>query len=162
MAATATKQTEAKAPAKPKTNGVKANGNGAAKGAMSAEHKAALAAGRRESKVVSNYLEALTEHKPKRGRPRTVESIDARLDAIAAVIDDAPAIERLHLIQERSDLADERARLAETPDISAIEEQFVEVAGSYSTRKNIGYRTWRDMGVEPDVLQRAGIKRSLK
>ena len=35
---------------------------------MSAEHKAALAAGRQQGITVRKYLEALEAHKPKRGR----------------------------------------------------------------------------------------------
>ena len=49
---------------------------------MSAEHKAALAQGRTESKAVRQYLEALESHKPKRGRQRTPDSIKRRLEKI--------------------------------------------------------------------------------
>ena len=34
------------------------------------EHKAAMAAGRAESRAVSNYLEAMAANKPRRGRKR--------------------------------------------------------------------------------------------
>ena len=50
--------------------------------AMSDDHKAALAQGRHESRVVREYLEALKSTKPKRGRKRTAESIQKRLDKI--------------------------------------------------------------------------------
>ena len=37
--------------------------------AMSEEHKAALAEGREQGRVVRRYLEALESQRPKRGRP---------------------------------------------------------------------------------------------
>ena len=49
---------------------------------MSAEHKAALAKGREEGRVVRQYLEALESTKPRRGRKRTPESIRKRLATI--------------------------------------------------------------------------------
>ena len=42
---------------------------------MSDAHKAALATGRVEGKIVRDYLEALRANKPARGRKRTPESI---------------------------------------------------------------------------------------
>ena len=49
---------------------------------MSADHKAALAVGRAEGRIVRDYLDGLRASKPKRGRKRTSESINARLTAI--------------------------------------------------------------------------------
>ena len=43
----------------------------AAKKPMSDQHKAALAKGRAEGKIVREYLEGLRATKPKRGRKRT-------------------------------------------------------------------------------------------
>src|SRR5262245_5103066 len=57
-------------------------GTGRVRAPMSAGHKQALAVGREESRAVRRYLEALQAHKPKRGRKRTSESIQARLDQI--------------------------------------------------------------------------------
>ena len=50
--------------------------------AVTAEHKAAMAIGRNESRSVRLYLEALTANRPKRGRKRTAESIAKRLASI--------------------------------------------------------------------------------
>jgi len=36
----------------------------------------------------------------------------------------------------------------------------VEVAKSYSSRKGISYAAWREVGVEPAVLKKAGISRA--
>ena len=66
---------------------------------------------------------------------------------------------RLHLLQERSDLEAELARADGGEDIAELEAKFLKVAKSYGERKSIGYRAWRAIGVEVDVLERAGISR---
>ena len=57
---------------------------------MSDEHKAALAEGRNQGRAVRRYLEALDAHKPKRGRKRTPDSMQKRLDRIDVELADAP------------------------------------------------------------------------
>jgi hypothetical protein len=127
---------------------------------MTEEHKAALARGRAEGRVVRDYLEALRATKPKRGRKRTPESIQQRLDAIDASLESASAVEELLLVQERRDLESELAAMSEQVDISALEDRFVDVAKSYSDSKKLSYAAWRDVGVQPAVLKRAGITRA--
>jgi hypothetical protein len=124
------------------------------------EHKAAMAEGRTQSRAISSYLEALDLHRPKRGRKRTTDSIDKRLAAIDAELPTANPIKRLSLIQERLDLASERGSLGASVDLSAYEDEFVAAAGPYSRRKGITYAAWRELGVPPAVLKRAGISRS--
>src|SRR5579862_6538618 len=85
-----------------------------AKPTMSAEHKQALAVGREESRAVRRYLEALEAHKPKRGRKRTAEGIEARLRQIDARLPNADALTRVHLVQERINLQAELASKGET------------------------------------------------
>src|SRR5947209_20418106 len=75
---------------------------------MSEEHKAALAEGREHGRVVRRYLEALESHRPRRGRKRTPESIAKRLAAIDERLANADPLSRLHLLQERTDLEQER------------------------------------------------------
>ena len=126
---------------------------------MSDEHKAALAKGRREGKVVREYLDGLRATKPKRGRKRTAETVQKRLDAIEAELVEASPIDELHLVQERRDLQAELDAMSNTIDIGSLEDAFVDVAKSYSESKKISYASWRDVGVEPSVLKRAGIGR---
>lgn len=126
---------------------------------MSDAHKAALAKGRSEGRVVRDYLEGLRATKPKRGRKRTPETIEKRLTKIDDELTDASPIEELALVQERRDLNDERAAMSETIDMSSLEAAFVEVAQSYSDSKKIAYASWRDVGVDASVLKRAGISR---
>jgi hypothetical protein len=130
------------------------------KGPMTEEHKAALAMGRNEGNAVRNYLEALRSNKPKRGRRRTRDSIASRLSAIDAELESADPMNELRLRQERRDLQAELASIGEKVDISALEEGFVSVGKSYSTRQGISYATWREIGVDAAVLKRAGIARS--
>lgn len=130
------------------------------KNPISDAHKAAMAAGRTEGRVVREYLEALRSNKPKRGRKRTPESITARLTAITAELADADPIRELELVQEKLNLETELGSMGAQVDMSAIEAQFVKVAQGYSARKGISYAAWRAVGVEPSVLKKAGISRS--
>ena len=127
---------------------------------MSTGHKAALARGRAESATVRHYLEALETSKPRRGRKRTVTSIDKRLGTIEAQLAGADALTRLHLLQEQKDLLDERSRVDQVKDMSALEKEFIKVAKAYGERKGITYSTWRAAGVSATVLQKADISRA--
>jgi hypothetical protein len=127
---------------------------------MSTGHKAALAQGRAESASVRHYLEALETSKPKRGRKRTPASIDRRLAAIDTQLGSADALSKLHLLQEQKDLVDEKSRVNQVKDLSALEKQFIKVAKAYSERKGINYSTWRAAGVSAAVLAKAEIPRA--
>lgn len=131
-----------------------------AKPAMSDQHKRALAIGREESRAVRRYLEALEAHRPRRGRKRTKESIEARLRQIDEYIETADPLTRVHLAQERIDLENELASKEDTVDMQALEEAFIAAAKSYGERKGITYAAWRAAGVDANVLRRAGIPRT--
>ena len=124
------------------------------------EHKAAMAEGRTQSRAIAAYLDALETHKPKRGRKRTPESVDKRLEAIDKQLGSANAIKRLSLIQERLDLLREKDSMGGEVDLSAFEDEFVAAAAGYSERKGISYAAWRELGVPPAILKRAGISRA--
>ncbi len=126
---------------------------------LSPEHKAAMADGRRQSRIVSKYLEALESHKPRRGRRRTKESMAAKLASIESQIDSASPIKRLELVQERIDIEKALASADESFDITELEQNFVEVAAAYGQSKGISYSAWREIGVAPGVLKQAGITR---
>ena len=127
---------------------------------MSDSHKAALAVGRDQGRAVRRYLEALEAHKPKRGRKRTTESVQKRLEAVEEKLQSADPLSRLQLVQERMNLQSELATKSETVDLGALEEGFVAAAKSYGERKGITYAAWREAGVEAAVLKRAGISRA--
>jgi hypothetical protein len=109
---------------------------------------------------VREYLDALRNNRPKRGRKRTPETISARLDAIEEALLDASAIDELKLIQERRDLQAELATMGDTVDMEALEAAFVKVAKAYSERQGIAYSTWREVGVSAATLKAAGVART--
>lgn len=127
---------------------------------MSDEHKAALAEGRAQGRAVKRYLEALAANKPRRGRKRTPESIQKRLDAIEASLADADGLKRLNLVQERIDLQKALTTTDDTVDLTELETEFSKVAKGYGQRKGISYAAWREVGVPADVLKQAGITRA--
>lgn len=127
---------------------------------MTAEHKRALAQGREQSRAIRNYLEALEQHRPRRGRKRTPDSIKKRLATIESALPDASPIQRLQMLQERRDLEAELEATTATVDLAGLEKAFVKAARAYSEAKGISYSTWREMGVPADVLSKAGIART--
>jgi hypothetical protein len=126
---------------------------------MSTAHKEALAVGREEGRAVRQYLEALEAHKPKRGRKRSPETIQKRLNQIEEKLDTADPLSRVHLVQERMNLQVELAAKDAVVDMAAMEEDFVRAAKNYGERKGISYAAWREAGVDAAVLRRAGIRR---
>jgi hypothetical protein len=127
---------------------------------MSDTHKEALAEGRNHARIVGRYLEALEANKPKRGRKRTPDTVKKRLAAVSAELQDASALTRLNLLQERRDLEVELASMqAGTPDLVELEKEFAKVAKAYSAKKGISYGAWREFGVPPELLKKAGITR---
>ena len=129
---------------------------------MSETHKEALAEGRNHARIVGRYLEALEANKPKRGRKRTPDSVKKRLESVADELKEATGLTRLNLLQERRDLEIELATMqAGMPDISGLEKDFVKVAKEYSAKKRISYGAWREFGVSPEALKKAGITRGV-
>lgn len=128
---------------------------------MSDQHKAALAEGREQGRAVRRYLEALEQSRPKRGRKRTRDSVERRLAAVEERLTEAEPLGRLHLIQERIDLEEVLAGMnGDGVDLAGLEDEFVEAAPAYGSRRGITYSAWRAAGVPPSVLRRAGIGRS--
>src|SRR2546421_4597022 len=96
--------------------------------ALTPEHKQAMTAGRIEGQAVKAYLDALEQHRPKRGRKRTAESIAKRLAAIESELAGTSSLQRLQLLQERRDLQSEQAQMGgNSTDLGALESAFVQV-----------------------------------
>jgi hypothetical protein len=127
---------------------------------MSAEHKDALAAGRDQGRAVRRYLEALDQNRPKRGRKRTPDSIKKQLADIEDKLPAADALSRVHLIQQRIDLQHELETKSEAVDMTEVEQGFLRAAKEYGSRKGLTYAAWREAGVAPEVLRKAGISRA--
>jgi hypothetical protein len=127
---------------------------------MSADHKAALAKGREEGRIVRRYLEALESSKPRRGRKRTPDSIRKRLGSIDSTLATADPLSRLHMVEEKQRLEAELSHTGDTVDMAALEKSFIKVARLYGERKGISYSAWRTVGVSATVLQQAKIPRT--
>jgi hypothetical protein len=127
---------------------------------LTPEHKAALAAGREQGRVVRRYLETLERNRPKRGRRRTPESVKRQLATVEDKLAGADALSRLHLAQERRDLQSELSGKSSSDDLGSLEEEFVKVAAEYGKRKGITYASWREAGVSAATLRKASIGRS--
>jgi uncharacterized protein YicC (UPF0701 family) len=134
--------------------------NSAPKSPMTDAHKQALALGREQGRIVRHYLEAIEAHKPKRGRKRTPETMQKRLDDIEKKLPNVDPLTRLQLVQERLNLQRDLSTAADTIDLTGLEQEFVAVAADYGARKGIGYAAWREAGVDSAVLKQAGIGRA--
>lgn len=127
--------------------------------AMSAEHKAALAAGRRESWAIKDYLGAIAARRP--GRPVTAETLAARIaDLEKRIAAETNPLKAVDLRQARLDAEQALGSAKETVDITAMEAAFIEHARAYSERKGISYAAWRESGVPAAMLKKAGITRA--
>jgi hypothetical protein len=132
------------------------------KTAMSDAHKQALADGRAQSRAVREYLDALEANRPKRGRRRTVETVERQLAETREELATAGGAAKLELIQRRRNLEVEVATLqagGRGVDLSALEQSFVEHGKAYAARKGVSHAAFREFGVPADVLKKAGIGR---
>ena len=144
------------APLSPTEAGV----NVPAKRTMSKEHKAALAKGREEGAAVRAYLNALGQGK-KRGRKVDAKTLKERLSSLnERISSETDGSRRLDLIQQRYDLEARLNSMSEQQDLGKLESQFVKAARGYSERKGISYGAWREVGVPPAVLKKAGVART--
>ena len=130
------------------------------KTAMSDAHKAALAKGREEGRVVRRYLEALESTKPRRGRKRTTGLDHQASQHHRRSADRCRCIEPAPPVQEKQQLEAELSQTGDTVDLAALEKEFIKVARAYGDRKGITYSAWRTVGVSAPVLQQAKIART--
>ena len=130
----------------------------AKKSSMTNAHKQALANGRAEGRIIREYLEIVEATKPRRGRKRTPESITKRLSVINSEMKTADPVTKVRLIQERLNLRSELAGMKSKTEVAAAEQKFVKVAKKFSVRNDITFDAWREVGVSPGVLKKAGIE----
>ena len=112
-----------------------------------------------EVAAVRDYLKALEQNAPRRGRRRTPESVERQLAVLEGEMEGASVTKRLGLIQQRIDLeADlEALQQAGSVDLSALEAGFATHAAAYGGRRGISYAAWREVGVSSATLKSAGI-----
>lgn len=126
---------------------------------MSKEHKEALARGRRESRAVKRYLEALNSRK--RGRPVSKDRLKERIGSLRGRIDEeSDPLKRVEMHQQLIDAEQDLKAADKVARLEELEKAFVDVAQSYSDRKGISYSAWRQEGVPAEVLRKAGVPRT--
>jgi hypothetical protein len=124
---------------------------------LSPRHKAALATGRTEARHVAAYLDALEAHKPRRGRQRTVESIQRQLADVRSGIKSATGIMKLELVSRRIELENELDAKKGGGDLRELRKNFVKSAGGYARRKGIPKQAFREAGVPAADIAAAKI-----
>ena len=115
-----------------------------------------------EVAAVRDYLKALEQNAPRRGRRRTPESVERQLAVLEGEMEGVSVTKRLGLIQQRIDLEAnlEALQQAGSVDLSALEAGFATHAAAYGGRRGISYAAWREIGVSSATLKSAGIRRS--
>ena len=115
-----------------------------------------------EVTAIREYLKALEQNAPRRGRKRTPDGIRHQLASVATEMEGATVTRQLDLVQQRINLEDELEALeqAGSIDLSALEANFVDHAAAYGGRRGISYAAWREVGVSATPLKAAGIRRS--
>lgn len=126
---------------------------------MTAAHKQALASGREASRHVRAYLDALEQHRPKRGRRLDPASVRKRIALIDENLKTAGGFERLNLLADKEVLQGKLAGSDVVVDLTELRKSFIKHAKTYGERKNISYATWRAAGVSAEDLKAAGIAR---
>ena len=127
---------------------------------LSDEHKAQMARGRDEARIVRAYLDAIDNGAKRPGRRRTPESINKQIAQVDALLREAHGIEKLKLVKQRRDLEATRAKVVPVADRDGLEREFVRVARSYGERRGIDYAMWREVGVPAAVLTKARVQRT--
>ena len=115
-----------------------------------------------EVAAIRDYLKALEQNAPQRGRKRTTESVGRQIVTLEGELAGASVTKRLGLIQQRIDLEADLEDLSQAAsvDLTALEAGFATYAAAYGGRRGISYAAWREIGVSSTTLKSAGIRRS--
>ena len=116
-----------------------------------------------EVAAIRDYLKALEQNAPQRGRKRTTESVGRQIATLEDELAGASITKRLGLIQQRIELEADLEALsqASSVDLTALEAGFATYAAAYGGRRGISYAAWREIGVSSATLKSAGIRRSV-
>ena len=126
---------------------------------MTSAHKRALSEGRAMSATVDRYLAAVNTPK-RRGRKVSKATLESRLAQARTDSKSAVGVDRVLAAQAVRDLQNKLAQLNSSVDVKTLEANFVKIAKHFSENRGIGYGAWRDAGVPPQVLKKAGISRT--
>ena len=103
----------------------------------------------------------MQENQPVDGRKKVSPSVlEKRINKIRKEIETAESsTTRLSLIQKMFNLEDELEKASKVDQKPELEAEFINVAKSYSERKQISAKAWEAVGVKKQVLREAGIIR---
>ena len=103
----------------------------------------------------------MQENQPVDGRKKVSPSVlEKRINKIRKEIETAESsTTRLSLIQKMFNLEDELEKASKVDQKPELEAEFINVAKSYSKRKQISAKAWEAVGVKKQVLREAGIIR---
>ena len=122
---------------------------------MTQQHKDAMAQGRTERAIVKRYLESLEKVQ----RNNSAQIARKLMDVKTMLNDNSlTPVKRLNLTQKKIDLT-KKLNEQDKPMTQDLEKDFVRVAKSFSERKGISYKAWREVGVPARVLKLADIHR---
>jgi hypothetical protein len=108
---------------------------------------------RQEGQVVNQYLAALAGEEVPAIQRRG--SVDEKLRRIQEELAAASPADRLKLIRKKYQLVNtEREQII---DLVTLERQFIEIASDYSERTGTPREVWEEVGVSPEVLEKAGL-----
>lgn len=126
--------------------------------ALSKQRKEAMQRGRQEARVVKQYLQALDSEKVR--RRRSPEQLKERVRELEERISqEGNPLRRLQLVQDRIEAEKALTEIESEEEAEVLEEEFKQVVASYSERKGISYRAWRELGVPAKVLREGGVSR---
>ena len=108
-----------------------------------------------EVAAIRDYLKALEQNAPQRGRKRTTESVGRQIVTLEGELAGASVTKRLGLIQQRIELEADLEALsqASSVDLTALEAGFATYAAAYGGRRGISYAAWREIGVSSTTLK---------
>lgn len=131
---------------------------------LTPDHKEAMVQGRTQARAVRSYLDALAANRPKRGRRRSPERLAAQLAKTRDQLEngDLDRLKRLHLVAESHRLAEELESMVDNPAdrVAETEGPFIEVAAEYAKAHEITHSAFVELGVNPKVLAKAGVRRT--
>jgi hypothetical protein len=116
-------------------------------GKMTDEAKEAMVFGAKAHRAVDAYLQYVDQHKL-RGRSVNRETLEAKAKAETNLARKVIIIAQIHEAIRREDMRQEE---------EALEADFIKYAPRFSEQHGIQYAVWREMGVQTQVLAKAGI-----
>ncbi len=126
---------------------------------LTEKDKAAIRKGREETEAVKAYLDSLQMRGVRRVDPKVIERRLAKAQQELSAADNS--LRKIELTEKvlrlEKALAAARKGGGKGPD---LEKGFIQHAASFAKRKGISYQAFRQMGVHPSVLAKAGIQRT--